>query len=384
MLFVLLCGSPCAVQASSLFGRVIEVNSGDVITVFNLNRPVRVKLLGVDAPEMSQVFGDLAKKHLSDLVYDQSVIVEYSGIAADGSLTGRVLLNNADIGAQMIRDGAAWFDPNNYSCLSQTDRDVYQQSEQAARSERRGLWQAENPTAPWEFVKAKALRKNPSLNRTMTVAQKRGEPRSELTNLSLMMAKVNAVAPSQPAQAAVNDGFDWARSATRKKWRLLQPAGENFSVLVPEEGKEETRSVPNGDRMHEVSMYFARDGWVLYSVAWETGPTYGETDELALSSTLRNYLAGNAAGHQEVSGREDFKCEPRGRKDVSINGYTGVEFDLTSCTIPTRLRMYTRVVGDQRQMYMGATASVKEDENVPRFLESFTVGPTQSIKSRRR
>ena len=42
--------------------------------------------------------------------YDKSVLVEYSGIAADSSLTGRVLLNNTDIGAQMIRDGAAWFD----------------------------------------------------------------------------------------------------------------------------------------------------------------------------------------------------------------------------------------------------------------------------------
>src|SRR5215216_4030429 len=149
------------VQAASLLGKVIEVNSGDVLTVFNLNRPVRVKLLGVDAPEMNQAFGDVAKKHLSDLVQDKSVLVEYSGIAADSSLTGRVLLSTTDIGAQMIRDGAAWFDVNNMSRLSVSDRDVYQQSELAARNERRGLWQAENPTAPWEFVKAEALRRNP-------------------------------------------------------------------------------------------------------------------------------------------------------------------------------------------------------------------------------
>src|SRR5215204_7750390 len=85
------------VRASSLFGRVIEVNTGDVITVFNLNRPVRVKLLGVDAPELNQAFGDVAQKHLSDLVLAKPVVVEYSGIAADSSLTGRVLLNDADI-----------------------------------------------------------------------------------------------------------------------------------------------------------------------------------------------------------------------------------------------------------------------------------------------
>ena len=53
--FVILCAFFClpaaAVKAASLFGKVIEVNSGDVITISNLNRPVRVRLLGVDAPE---------------------------------------------------------------------------------------------------------------------------------------------------------------------------------------------------------------------------------------------------------------------------------------------------------------------------------------------
>ena len=122
ILLLAICVIPFDVQAASLFGKVIEVNSGDVLTISNLNRPVRVKLLGVDAPEMNQVFGDVARKHLADLVLDKSVLVEYSGIAADSSLQGRVLLNDADIGAQMIRDGAAWFDANNTNRLSVTDR----------------------------------------------------------------------------------------------------------------------------------------------------------------------------------------------------------------------------------------------------------------------
>src|ERR1044071_6319367 len=151
-------------NASSLYGKVIEVNSGDVITIFNLNRPVRVKLLGVAAPELNQAFGNVARKHLSDLVFDKGVLVNYSGIAADQSLTGRVSLNDADIGAQMIRDGAAWVDLNNVDRLSATDREVYQQSEQAARNERRGLWQQTNPVAPWEFVKAESLKNSPAVS----------------------------------------------------------------------------------------------------------------------------------------------------------------------------------------------------------------------------
>ena len=52
------CVSGASVKAASLYGKVIEVSRGDVITIFNLNRPVRVKLLGVDAPEMNQAFGE--------------------------------------------------------------------------------------------------------------------------------------------------------------------------------------------------------------------------------------------------------------------------------------------------------------------------------------
>src|ERR1043165_5451912 len=118
-----------SVDAASLFGKVIEVNSGDVITIYNLNRPVRVKLMGVDAPEMNQAFGDVAQRNLADLVFEKSVVVEYAGIAADSSLTGRVLLNDADIGAQMIRDGAAWFDPSKGNRLSPTNQEAYQESD---------------------------------------------------------------------------------------------------------------------------------------------------------------------------------------------------------------------------------------------------------------
>ncbi len=115
-LFLALTVSLCAahgVKAASLFGKVIEVNDGDAITVFNLNRPVRVRLMGVDAPENNQSFGDVAKQHLSDLVYGKFVSVEYSGLGQNGSLIGRVLVNGQDVGAQMIRELIAPYHPGN-------------------------------------------------------------------------------------------------------------------------------------------------------------------------------------------------------------------------------------------------------------------------------
>lgn len=348
-----------------------------MITIFNLNRPVRVKLLGVDAPEMNQSFGDVARKHLSDLVYNKSVVVHYSGIAADNSLRGRVLLDNADIGAQMIRDGAAWFDPNNQNRLSATELEIYQQSEQAARSERRGLWQVENPMAPWEFVKAEALRRNPvaTQNAILPAARARANrPIPELTSLSLLTARTSAEPPRQATSGESDMSAAWASlSSTRKNWHQLQPAGHNFSALVPDEGKEIVKSVSSGDQSMDVNVYLARDGGVLISLMWFVGRSEGETDKDAIDAmVIDGLLKGLRDGYQ--GGGSAFSCERQRERDVSSNGYKGSEFDLTSCSIPTRVRTFTRVVGNQRELYLGAVFYTEENENVGRFLNSFTVG----------
>ena len=51
-------------RAASITGKVVEVNEGDEITIFNLNRNVRIRLMAIDAPEPSQAFGAVAKQHL--------------------------------------------------------------------------------------------------------------------------------------------------------------------------------------------------------------------------------------------------------------------------------------------------------------------------------
>lgn len=371
------------VEASTLFGRVIEVNDGDVLTVFNLNRPVRIKLLAVDAPEAGQAFGDVAKKHLADLVFDRSVVVEYSGISGDGSLVGRVMLNNTDVGAQMIRDGAAWFDASNHDRLSAADREVYQQSEQAARSERRGLWQAENPIAPWEYVRAQTLKRNPaaSLNSILPAAKPRADrPTPELTSFMLLATRMGgstAVSRSD-AGAARADGarVPWEETA-RKTWHVYKPTGENFSALLPEDGHHTVIEIPHEGETYDLHVYAARDGWAIYALMWITGPTEGETDKAVADEMVRKFLEGFGVGYQQQTQRA-FACELEGETRTSVNGYSRSEFELSSCTIPAKVRVYTRVRGGNRQMYIGAVFYVEEDDNVARFIKSFTVGTSGS------
>ena len=371
ILCAFLCTSAVAVKASSIYGKVVEVNSGDVITIFNLNRPVRVKLLGVAAPEFNQAFSDVAKKHLSDLLFEKSVLVEYAGIASDHSLIGRVLLNDADIGAQMIRDGVAWFDPNHGNRLSESDREVYQQSEQAARSEKRGLWQQENPVAPWEFVKAEAMRRNPAASVKEVVAEskpKRSGPVPELTNLTLMpLATKSASTPSSDSARAL--------SATRKNWSRFQAPGENFSVEIPEDGERMETSFPFAGQPVELRGYRVRDGWAVYSLSWFKAPSFGEPDEVAFKGIIDDLKQGAVESYRDSSGDKNLSCQSPAQKNISQNGYNGIEVDLTSCKIPARIRLYTRVVDNERQFYIG-TVMYGEDEieNVRRFLNSFTVG----------
>src|SRR5215213_1820341 len=343
------------VSASSLSGKVIEVNSGDVITIYNLNRPVRIRLLGVDAPEISQTFGDVAKKHLADLVYDKSVLVEYAGIAADSSLTGRVLLGSADIGAQMIRDGAAWVDPGTQHRLSATDREVYQQSEQAARNERRGLWQQENPLAPWEFVKAVALRQSPVATLNAVAPTRKpvpDRPAAELTNLTLIASRL-AAAPQPMKTLNSPDAAGLLAPVDGGNWHVLRPARENFSALVPEEGELKTIPIAGGDRMVDGHVYRARDGRSAFVVSWLSAPTYGEADVDAIKYSLASFLKGFGATFNTLyPGQPAFSCELQNEKDVSMRDFVGLEFDLTSCTLPAKARVFTRVVNSDRQMYL--------------------------------
>jgi endonuclease YncB( thermonuclease family) len=352
------------VKGATIFGRVIEVNSGDVITIYNLNRPVRIRILGIDAPEMNQAFGEVARKHLSDLVYDKSVLVDYSGIASDSSLTGRVLLNNSDIGAQMIRDGAAWVDPSNQDRLSSTDREVYQLSQQAARSERRGLWQAENPIAPWEFVKAEALRKNPyaSLKAILPEPKPKTKAPSELTNLTLM---------SGGSRSGSDD--DWWNSTERKNWRVLRPEGEHFSVLVPEDGKIGEYRLELGELNINFKSFYARDGWSIYWIMWIDGSAVGETHETAISSIVEGFLNAVQKEAGKAGGAPVPYCEARSEKNISRLGYSGTEFDMSNCTLPMKARAFTKVKGNRRYMYFGAVMYAREEPNVSKFLQSFTI-----------
>jgi uncharacterized repeat protein (TIGR01451 family) len=191
-------------KAASMYGKVIEVVDGDSIVIESFNRPVKIELMGIDAPELKQNYGDVARQHLLDLVFNKTVTVEYFGLGEDGSIPGKVFLDKMDVAAQMVRDGVAWYDKSNANRLSETERQIYADSEQAARNERRGIWQESKPLAPWEF------RQNPTLAQVTQTPDKAESsttrPARSLTNDDLGLERFSGNGPSHPSLGVSNGG----------------------------------------------------------------------------------------------------------------------------------------------------------------------------------
>ena len=93
---------------SSRDTRVTRVIDGDT---FITNKGDRVRLIGVDAPELPSLRGIESKMYLHQLIDNKVVILERDGISDNKDKYGRLLryvyLNKKDINLHMIKSGYA-------------------------------------------------------------------------------------------------------------------------------------------------------------------------------------------------------------------------------------------------------------------------------------
>jgi len=134
----------------ALKGSVVEVLDGATIALVTANNSRFVICINqLETPEPGQPKAGIAEQHLKDLLLQKSVRVNFTSLSEDeGCLMGNVYLNEVNINLQMVRDGVAWANkgyhyPEGYH--------IYEQAEQAARNENRGIWQDAAPMAPWEY-----------------------------------------------------------------------------------------------------------------------------------------------------------------------------------------------------------------------------------------
>ena len=138
-------------------GRIVGITDGDTLTFLEGTTPLKVRLHGVDAPEMGQAYGRKAKQALSAIAHGKSAVLHSTGSDRYGRITGTVLVDGRSVGLQLIEQGLAhWY--SKYSG-DRTLRDA----EKAARAARRGLWSQTHVQTPAEWragrKRARALKR---------------------------------------------------------------------------------------------------------------------------------------------------------------------------------------------------------------------------------
>jgi endonuclease YncB( thermonuclease family) len=136
-------------------GKVVGVHDGDSITVLApTNQQIKVRLNGIDAPELSQAFGKRAKQALSGKVFGQIVTLKVKNTDRYGRTVADVWLGERWINLEMVAEGWAWHS-RKYSKSKELAT-----AEQGARRSKAGLWVDKDPVPPWEYRRPTQVRQD--------------------------------------------------------------------------------------------------------------------------------------------------------------------------------------------------------------------------------
>lgn len=146
---------------------IADAIDGDTILCLkNKSEQIKVKLFGIDAPELDQPYGQEAKQLLNQMLHEDIFIsirkitkdntylvdINYIDTLCREPITSEseCTTNLENINSNMIETGHAWYD------LSEEENDPnFQTDERNARYYKNGLWSQSNPIPPWEWRKQK-------------------------------------------------------------------------------------------------------------------------------------------------------------------------------------------------------------------------------------
>lgn len=139
-------------SADTLYGRVVGIADGDTVTVLDVtNTQWKIRLMGIDAPEKKQPFGNKSKENLAFLVFNKQVTVDYNKQDKYGRTVGKILVDGSDANLQQVTAGLAWHYKKYQKEQSVENRRTYAQAEEQARTYKQGLWIDPDPIPPWEW-----------------------------------------------------------------------------------------------------------------------------------------------------------------------------------------------------------------------------------------
>lgn len=149
-LLLLLLAATSPAHAANQSGVVSRVIDGDTVwlkTAFS-RKPLKVRIAGIDAPEICQAGGIASRDALRQRLLGQTVtMVQTSSRRRDnyGRLLARIDLHGEDIGRWMVVSGHAW------SYHFRHDAGLYAAEQRVAKAAGRGLFSQKGPLNPRQF-----------------------------------------------------------------------------------------------------------------------------------------------------------------------------------------------------------------------------------------
>jgi endonuclease YncB( thermonuclease family) len=135
-------------KEEEITAKVIKIIDGDSIKVRGADaKEYEVQLEGTDAPEIKQEYGKESSEALKKMLFDSDVRVTWKKKDNFERPLAQVYRGDKHINAEMIKTGNAWHFKRYNQSQALADLEI------EAKKEKRGLWKAENPTAPWDFRK---------------------------------------------------------------------------------------------------------------------------------------------------------------------------------------------------------------------------------------
>ncbi|HET8881471.1 MAG TPA: thermonuclease family protein [Solimonas sp.] len=126
---------------------VLHVHDGDTLTVrCGDAAPVKLRVAGIDAPELHQVRGPAARDALIEHVHGEPISVVSRAVDRYGRTVADIGNGDGDIGLQLVAEGWAW-------CGLRPSA-ACRHALESARAGGRGLWADRDPQPPWRWRRA--------------------------------------------------------------------------------------------------------------------------------------------------------------------------------------------------------------------------------------
>lgn len=125
--------------------KITHIYDGDTVAIESHHLKIKVRLAGIDSPEISknrkdisQQYSQQAKRYLSDLVLNKSANLKRYGRSSDGYILAVIYTGTKNINLEMVKAGLARIDKRNIP--KDFDLTQYIKAEIDARNAGLGMW----------------------------------------------------------------------------------------------------------------------------------------------------------------------------------------------------------------------------------------------------